>query len=164
MPKTKKKTATKSTTSSKKQKLKVPTLTDEEKRVVMIQYEKENDSDGAQALLVEYLKFMQIKIGEQDTTDKKVAPSKKIDEMWHAHILSTKEYFAFCERYNDGEYIHHDPSMTDVPTRYTLTWRKYLELFGACPKNLSIWPQCELELEEDSGNEIYDDYDDFGCG
>ena len=74
MPKTKKKTATKSTTSSKKQKLEVPTLTDEEKRVVMIQYEKENDSEGADALLVEYLKFMQIKIGEQDTTDKKVAP------------------------------------------------------------------------------------------
>ena len=163
MPQTKKKTATKSTTSSKKQKLEVPTLTDEEKRVVMIQYEKENDSEGAEALS-EYLKFMQIKIGEQDTTDKKVAPSKKIDEMWHAHILSTKEYFAFCDRYNDGEYIHHDPSMTDVPARYTLTWRKYFELFGSWPKNLSIWPQCELELEEDSGNEIYDDYDDFGCG
>lgn len=161
MPKTKKKTATKSTTSSKKQKLEVPTLTDEEKRVVMIQYEKENDSDGAQALLVEYLKFMQIKIGEQDTTDKKVAPSKKIDEMWHAHILSTKEYFAFCERYNDGEYIHHDPSMTDVPTRYTLTWQKYFELFGSNPKNLSIWPQCELELEEEEEGDFFDDY---GCG
>ena len=159
MPKTKKKTATKSTTSSKKQKLEVPTLTDEEKRVVMIQYEKENDSEGAEAL-AEYLKFMQIKIGEQDTTDKKVAPSKKIDEMWHAHILSTKEYFAFCERYNDGEYIHHDPSMTDVPTRYTLTWQKYFELFGSNPKNLSIWPQCELELEEEEEGDFFDP----GCG
>lgn len=160
MPQTKKKTATKSTTSSKKQKLEVPTLTDEEKRVVMIQYEKENDSEGAEALS-EYLKFMQIKIGEQDTTDKKVAPSKKIDEMWHAHILSTKEYFAFCDRYNDGEYIHHDPSMTDVPARYTLTWQKYFELFGSNPKNLSIWPQCELELEEEEEGDFFDDY---GCG
>ena len=66
----------------------------------MIQYEKENDSEGAEKLLEEYLKFMMIKIGEKDTNDKKVAPSKKIDELWHAHILSTKEYFAFCERFN----------------------------------------------------------------
>jgi len=72
--------------SNKKQKLEVPTLTAEEKRVVMIQYEKENDSEGAQKLLEEYLKFMMIKIGEKDTNDKKVAPSKKIDEMWHSHV------------------------------------------------------------------------------
>ena len=72
--------------SNKKQKLEVPTLTAEEKRVVMIQYEKENDSEGAEKLLEEYLKFMMIKIGEKDTNDKKVAPSKKIDEMWHSHV------------------------------------------------------------------------------
>ena len=72
--------------SNKKQKLEVPTLTAEEKRVVMIQYEKENESEGAQKLLDEYLKFMMIKIGEKDTNDKKVAPSKKIDEMWHSHV------------------------------------------------------------------------------
>lgn len=76
-----------------------------------------------------------------------------------AHILSTKEYFAFCDRHNEGEYIHHDPSMTDVPARYNLTWKKYVELFGHCPKDLSIWPQCE-ESESDE----YDDYGDLGCG
>ena len=80
-----------------------------------------------------------------------------------AHILSTKEYFAFCDRHNEGEYIHHDPSMTDVPARYNLTWKKYFELFGSYPKNLSIWPQCDL-LESDDEYDGYDDMPDYGCG
>lgn len=80
MPKLKKAATTK---SIKKQKLEVPELTKEEKKIVLIQYGKENDLEGAEDLLAEYLKFMQIKIGQQDTTDKKCAPSKKIDEMWH---------------------------------------------------------------------------------
>ena len=80
MPKTKKAATAK---SSKKQKLEVPELTKDEKKIVLIQYGKENDLEGAEDLLAEYLKFMQIKIGQQDTTDKKCAPSKKIDEMWH---------------------------------------------------------------------------------
>ena len=79
----------------------------------------------------------------------------------HTQILSTKEYFAFCERFNKGEYIHHDPSMTDVPARYTLTWTKYSGLFGSYPKDLAIWPQCEFE---ESSEEEGDYLDDFGCG
>ena len=77
MAKTKKSTAA---TKSKKQKLETPVLTEAEKRIVMIQYEKENDSEDAQAILAEYLKFMQIKIGEQGTNDC-CAPSKSIDEV-----------------------------------------------------------------------------------
>jgi hypothetical protein len=39
----------------------VITLTDEEKRVIMIQYQKEHESDAnTDTLLVEYLKFMQV--------------------------------------------------------------------------------------------------------
>ena len=89
MPKAKKKatgTKSKSGASSKKQKLDVPVLTEDEKRVVLIQYEKENDSEGAEALLTEYLKFMQLKIGEQGTKDK-CAPSDRIDEMWHGKVF-----------------------------------------------------------------------------
>ena len=35
-------------------------LTDEEKRVILIQYQKEHESDSTNDLLVEYLKFMQV--------------------------------------------------------------------------------------------------------
>lgn len=158
------KKATPTQSKKKKQKPDMPTLTDEEKRVILIQYEKENECDDAESLFTEYLKFMAIKIREKDTDDKRAAPSKMIDEMWHAHILSTKEYFAFCDRHNDGDYLHHDPTMVDVPSRYRLTMTRYVELFGwdSSPAQLSmlqrIWPVPAEEYNSD-----YSDGDP-GCG
>ena len=69
-----------------------------------------------------------------------------------------QEYFAFCERYNNGVYLHHDPSMQDVPNRYYETWKGYVGLFGTLPNDKSIWPDPEVESEEEY------DYDDMGCG
>ena len=152
---------------NKKQKPDIPTLTDEERRVVLIQYEKENEPDDAESLIVEYLRFMAIKIWEKDAEDKRAAPSKMIDEMWHAHILSTKEYFAFCERHNDGEYIHHDPSMVDVLSRYRLTHIRYIELFDEVPKDATIWPHPPVWSPPpvgESDSEGYPSDGDPGCG
>lgn len=41
-----------------------------------------------------------------------LVPTKKIDEMWHEHILHTRSYVDFC---NDvfGEYMHHNPDTID---------------------------------------------------
>ena len=141
--------------ASKKQKLDVPTLTDEEKRVIMIQYEKENETEDSESLFAEYLKFMAIKIREKDADDKRAAPSNMIDEMWHAHVLSTKEYFAFCKRHNDGDYLHHDPSMVNTKYRYRWTLTQYRELFHESPKDATIWPPLEVGYE-------YDGYDSDG--
>lgn len=33
--------------------------------------------------------------------------SRDIDDIWHAWILQTQEYFALCERLPAGRYIHH---------------------------------------------------------
>ena len=84
----------------------LPILTKDERKVVLIQYEKDNPSEDAETVLEEYLKFMYIKVREtseqQQATARGIklhlpfAPSKKIDAMWHSHILSTREYFAFC--------------------------------------------------------------------
>jgi hypothetical protein len=35
-------------------------------------------------------------------------PTKVVDLIWHAHILHTKDYIAFCD-YVAGSYIHHTP-------------------------------------------------------
>lgn len=35
-------------------------------------------------------------------------PSEDIDGVWHAHILHTKDYFAFCNELF-GSYLHHHP-------------------------------------------------------
>ena len=55
VPNVKKKTTT--AKSSKKQKLDLPALTNEEKRVILIQYEKKNEADVMEALMTPYLKF-----------------------------------------------------------------------------------------------------------
>ena len=102
--------------------------------------------------------FLQIKINEKNTGEC-AAPSKMLDEMWHAHILSTKEHQQFCERHNNGDFIHHDPSMTDVPARYRITWMRYLEIFKSEPKDRNIWPTPEVEDEEAEWSD-----DDYGCG
>jgi hypothetical protein len=57
-----------------------------------------------------------------------------IDEMWHARILSTNEYFSFCNRYDNGDFHHHYSSMVDEPSRYRLTRALNIELFGELPK------------------------------
>ncbi|MBC7542688.1 MAG: hypothetical protein H7338_08155 [Candidatus Sericytochromatia bacterium] len=36
-----------------------------------------------------------------------------IDNMWHAFILYTKDYMAFCETYF-GEYMHHEPDVAET--------------------------------------------------
>ncbi|KAL9184050.1 hypothetical protein ACHAXT_002136 [Thalassiosira profunda] len=138
-----------------------PSLSAAEKRVVLIQYRKSGgDADRAEAVLAEYLRFMQIKTEDPSV---RYAPSDAIDEMWHAHILSTEQYAAFCERHNGGAFIHHDPTMQDVPRRYRETMKSYAKLFGT-PEDRDIWPEAEEESSEES-EEDYDDYlDTMGCG
>jgi len=103
---------------------------------------------------------LQIKISEQSNATVKAAPSKRVDELWHAHILSTKEYQQFCERHNNGNFIHHDPSIPDSPDRYQITWMKYMELFKSEPKDRSIWP---YPAEEEYSSEEGEGWDP-GCG
>lgn len=42
--------------------------------------------------------------------EERIVPTKEIDSVWHAHILDTKSYAKFCEKFV-GEYLHHDPSL-----------------------------------------------------
>lgn len=37
-----------------------------------------------------------------------IAPSRDVDEFWHAHILHTRKYAEDCGRVF-GTYLHHDP-------------------------------------------------------
>ena len=38
-----------------------------------------------------------------------LTPSKVVDEVWHAHVLRSEEYAAFCSKYV-GWYVHHQPT------------------------------------------------------
>ena len=48
--------------------------------------------------------FLKKKYGRQYL----LPPSVDIDDVWHAHVLHTKEYSYFCEKVF-GYYLHHDP-------------------------------------------------------
>lgn len=36
---------------------------------------------------------------------------KAIDDLWHVFLLFTKEYQVFCEKYLQGNFFHHQPSI-----------------------------------------------------
>ncbi len=48
--------------------------------------------------------FLKIKYGNSHI----LPPSLDIDEVWHAHILHTEEYYEFCHRVF-GFFLHHHP-------------------------------------------------------
>jgi len=56
-----------------------------------------------------YRQFLELKLALKDWDEKKIAPSRWIDEMWNAHILDTRKYMSDCMRLFDGQIIHHDP-------------------------------------------------------
>ena len=62
-------------------------------------------------VVTEYLRFISLLLRHaQGVAPLEVTPSEDIDECWHNHMLFTREYIAFSRKYNDGEYIHHQPS------------------------------------------------------
>lgn len=77
-------------------------------------------------------------------------PSKHIDNVWHRHILFTKEYQEFCERVN-GVMLHHRPctktniaKMDSKPTIFM-----YEKLFGVLP---TLWLEKEDFLKGDQNS------------
>jgi hypothetical protein len=40
-------------------------------------------------------------------------PNQSVDELWHLHILYTKEYFEFCNDFF-GFYLHHQPTNPEI--------------------------------------------------
>lgn len=59
-----------------------------------------------------------------------ISPTSDIDEMWHAHILHTKDYGRDCMSYL-GHFMHHEPFGETKPSpEFDNTAALYLDLFG----------------------------------
>ena len=57
-------------------------------------------------------------------------PNKIIDELWHLHIIHTKEYFKFSNELF-GSYFHHNPTSEEERVNVCLTMEmNNLYLFG----------------------------------
>lgn len=89
--------------------------------------EKHNwDYFDTQDLIEEYKKFLYIAV-----TDGPATPSKQVDEIWHEHILFTKDYFG---RWSEilGRTLHHEPGFKgeDFSKTFKRTEDKKREFFG----------------------------------
>jgi uncharacterized membrane protein YgcG len=83
--------------------------------------------------LHEAIKFLDAVADAKDP----IAPSKKVDEAWHAFILHTNQYMSWCEgRY--GRYIHHVPM--DKPDRkaYARSYSTMRSRYGDLDRH--VWP------------------------
>lgn len=97
---------------------------------------KENCWDRNYAIRVinEYKKFIFL------STLESVAPSFEIDQVWHAHLLFSKDYEIMCE--NIGKRIYHNPDVNPKKNinidQYDKTKKLYFEIFKHSPPN-DIW-------------------------
>ena len=63
------------------------------------------------------------------------APSMKLDEYWHMHILDTKKYMEDCQLVF-GEYLHHYPyfglesDTSDLDSGFELTKKLFMKHFN----------------------------------
>ena len=94
------------------------------------------EASFAMMMVNEFLdRFMIIKRMAKDHDAELVSPSGLIDQVWHASLLFTKKYAAFCEQ-TIGFFVHHDPNgAMDSDNerryvRYTDTLEAYKIMFG----------------------------------
>lgn len=81
------------------------------------------------------LQFLEV----ASTAGRPVSPSLPIDAGWHAFILHTKDYAAYCdERF--GRFIHHQPTGEGVSNRdnYLAARAMASERFDLDPE---VWPE-----------------------
>ena len=83
----------------------LPELTSSELEVVDKVLQKGGKLSKAEttALTQEYLRFLRLLLNGV-----KAVPSEPVDAMWHAHVLCTKQYQAWCGRHNGGAFLHHE--------------------------------------------------------
>jgi len=97
--------------------------------------------------LREYRRFIALTL----LTEGSCVPSKIIDEIWHAHILHSKDYISFS-RSLGMDYIHHCPSQSDekevLKVEYSQTLDRYRSIFEVTP-NPIFWPTSENAICQD---------------
>lgn len=93
------------------------------------------DYEYAKMVIDEYKKFIYLA-----AVYGKVAPPDPIDQIWHQHILYTKDYFNFCQSLF-GKSIHHSPDryIGASSNAYNNTIELYKSEFGFDP--LSLYPE-----------------------
>jgi hypothetical protein len=104
----------------------------------------------------EYKRFLRMKVAYPDM---EISPSPLVDEVWHVHILDTRQYMKDCDKLF-GFYLHHAPSFgnsqeekKEMGDRYRKTLQVYESLFKE-PAPVLLWPRISENLSCGSCNTI----------
>lgn len=103
--------------------------------------------EGAQAALDEYRRFCFLAVAAGHA----VTPSESIDQVWHAHMTDTRDYWQrFCPQVLEQS-LHHAPSLGGIEEQarhqrqYRDTYASYQRFFGEPPA--TQWPRPKLTWE-----------------
>lgn len=102
-------------------------------------------SRAASRLVVEYVRFLELKAEKADLVATELSPSSVIDEVWHLHILDTQHYMQECMA-AFGAVIHHNRNGSfeaERSDRYLRTLQAYEKKFGR-KAPADIWPVNEV--------------------
>ena len=97
-----------------------------------------------------------------------VAPSSEVDEMWHTHIWSSRNYAHDCSQVLGRKFIHHAPERKPGPKSgsaksFKNTLDKYKEVFGeAAPQD--IWGKKRTKGFNKALMENCSNCQDINCG
>jgi len=88
-------------------------------------------------------------------SDKVLSPPTDVDKAWHAFLLHSRDYEAYCnERF--GKVIHHQPSDAPDPEAYRRAYKRRRKYDSGASANAAIWPLPAGTTD--------DDYDSAGGG
>lgn len=92
-----------------------------------------HDAEHAAKMEDEYRKFIFMHAVHPDQN---LPMSKEVDDFWHAHVMSTRNYQRFIDECADGIFIHHRPTISDaenmclMPAYLFGTMARYRQYFG----------------------------------
>jgi hypothetical protein len=100
--------------------------------IARIMREEGVDAETARRWFDEMLVFLDMAA----ESDELLSPPKPVDKAWHAFLLHTRDYEAYCkERY--GRVIHHQPTAEPVPDAYRRAYERRNEL--GTPADPLMW-------------------------
>ncbi|APO72359.1 hypothetical protein IE4872_PD01842 (plasmid) [Rhizobium gallicum] len=106
-------------------------------------------SEFTQRVIQEYKRFIYLLCVSAET----LTPSQDVDEVWHLHLIYTRDYWIdFC-RDVLGREIHHDPTeggaveSAKYRNCYRRTKVRYREEFNMTPP-LDIWPDEQIRFKD----------------
>ena len=91
------------------------------------------DDDFINRAVDEYCRFLFLRKSFPEIS---ICPGFCVDEVWHDHILHTKNYIDFCNKMF-GEYLHHVPKnlITNDEFDPNPTIELYTQFYGYSPPN-----------------------------